>query len=106
MPLGVRPERLLLEVPAGSLVVRVSIVDGAPGEPTTAQAVSTLNSLHVTGELQRKYRGVRMFSLADSREEMRDAIKARGEAIAQAKANNVATVRYPGGIAAYGHWCA
>ena len=52
--LGVRPGRLLLEASAGSVVVRVSIVDGAPGEPTTAQAVSTLNSLHVAGELQRK----------------------------------------------------
>lgn len=51
-----------------------------------------------TGEHQLKYRGVRMFSLADSREEMRDAIKARGEAIAQAKANNVAVGADPVGV--------
>ena len=52
--LEVRPERLLLEATSGSVVVRVSIVDGAPGEPTAAQAVGTLKSLHTAGELQQK----------------------------------------------------
>ena len=49
-----RPERLLLEASAGSVVVQVSIVDGALGEPTAAQAVGTLQALHQAGELQQK----------------------------------------------------
>ena len=53
-PLGVRPERLLLEASAGSVVVRVSIVDGAPDEPTAARAAGVLQALHTAGELQQK----------------------------------------------------
>ena len=39
--------------PSATVVVSVSIVEGAADEPTAAEAVSTLQSLYASGELQR-----------------------------------------------------